>query len=130
MYNKPLILTNDDMAEGVYAASGDPASAGSDFSYTLIVRESSIGEYYSRVSYGLTLTNNGSEAVPSITVTLSVTGDQVSGVFIDASAPSGSVSWNGSTAAFTFDNWGAGFQPGGSGEVGVAVSGKGQIGLA
>ena len=23
MYNKPVILTNDDMAEGVYAASGD-----------------------------------------------------------------------------------------------------------
>ncbi len=27
MYNKPLILTNDDMAEGVYAASGGSRSA-------------------------------------------------------------------------------------------------------
>jgi hypothetical protein len=71
-YEKPMILANEELAEGVYAASGDTAvSTGSaNVSYSLKDRAAWDGNR----QYDIYLTNNSSETVHNASVTVSVNG--------------------------------------------------------
>ena len=120
MYNKPLILTNDDMAEGVYAASGNPASSGS--SYSLSLRNAD--DWNGVKDYDITFINNTSNAMSSITVTVKVNGTvtsiggNVTGVI------------NGTTADVTFNNYGNGIEANGTyGNIWMKVTGTGDFSL-
>ena len=93
IYTKPVLLRNEDMAEGVYAASGDPVSQLS--SYDLQLKSSWEGNK----NYDISFTNNSSEKVDSITVTLKLIGN-VTGIDGNVTAVI-----NGNTATVSFDNY-------------------------
>ena len=96
-YERPLVLNTCDLAEGVYAASGQ-SSDNSPTSYTLDL----IGQWDGNKIYQINFTNNTDEKVNSVTVILNVTGN-VTGI---GGNVSGSVSGNRATVTFT--NYGNG----------------------
>ncbi len=70
-YESPMILLNEELAEGVYAASG--ASTGGGISYSVSLIEA--GNQYNKVNkYNVAVTNNGSEKSGNWSVTLQATG--------------------------------------------------------
>ena len=93
IYTKPLLLRNEDMAEGVYAASGNPVSQL--YSYALHLE----GGWEGNKNYTISFTNNSSEKVDSITVTLKLIGN-VTGIDGNVTAVI-----NGNTATVSFDNF-------------------------
>lgn len=125
-YQKPLVMMNDDLAEGVYAASGtvedgtQGAGTGPAASYTL----QQTNAWDGNKQYDITFTNKKNEQVPSVTVTLKVKGSVTS---IGGNV-SGSV--NGSTATITFNNYGNGIEANATvGPIYMAVTGTGDFSL-
>ena len=115
---KPMMLVNDDLSEGVYAASGTPAAA--EVTYTL--KESATWE--GNKNYDISFTNHTNKKIDSVTVTLKVHGNVKS---IDG-VVSGSV--NGSTATITFNNYGNGIEANSTvGPVYMHVAGVGVFSL-
>ena len=117
-YQKPLVLSNEDLAEGIYAASGTPAASAT---YTLTQTNAWDGNK----QYNITFTNNSNQQLDSITVTVNVSGN-VTGI-------SGNVSGviNGNTADITFNNYGNGIEAGATiGPVYMAVTGTGEFSLS
>lgn len=77
-YEKPVVLPNEDLAEGVYAASGAVDSsgagvAGSSASVTNVRLTSSGNAYYKVNTYEVTIKNNGREDLAGWTASVSVT---------------------------------------------------------
>lgn len=59
-YEKPVILANEDMAEGVYAASGAQIAGGSDsVSVSGVSMESEGNQYYKVNTYNVKIRNSG-----------------------------------------------------------------------
>ncbi len=78
-YESPKILVNEELAEGVYAASGTTASEGISYSISLTEQ----GSQYNKVNkYNVAVTNNGSERLTDWSVTLHVTAGTISGAQI------------------------------------------------
>lgn len=137
MYQKPFVLKLEDLAEGIYAMSGDVyeeqldefvsenASAPSQNSESSAGYELTPSETWDgNRKYDMKFTNNSSEKVDSITVTVScygtVTsiGGNVSGVV------------NGDTAEITFNNYGNGINANETvGPTYVLVTGVGEFGI-
>lgn len=121
-YEKPVVLANEDVAEGVYAASGAvvpeasaPAEIGGgsgSASVTGVELTSAGNEYYKVNTYNVTITNNGNEDKADWSVTVSVTSGTASGAQIYNSWLA-SASLNGSTITIT---------PGGGGAIGAGQS--------
>lgn len=122
-YQKPFVMMNDDLAEGVYAASGEASGASSETpvaSYSLSLTNSWDGNK----QYSITITNNTDETLSTISVNLKVNGN-VTGI-------SGNVSGtiNGSTATVTFNNYGNGIAPNATySGLYMAVTGTGDFSL-
>lgn len=112
-YEKPVILANEELAEGVYAASG----AGS-VSVSSVVLTASGNEWYPVNTYTVTVTNMGSEGTADWSVSIPV----VSGTVKEVGTYSGwfaKVSYNGSSIVIT--PYGGEFAGGSSTEVQITV---------
>lgn len=77
-YEKPIVLTNEDLAEGVYAASGAVSgggvAGGSGTVAVSSVETDSVGNQWYKVNvYKVTITNFGSESSADWSVSISVT---------------------------------------------------------
>lgn len=126
-YEKPVILGNDMLAEGVYTASGDTAdnteqtggSTSQAGSYTL----TQTNAWEGNKQYNITLTNKSDKPVDSVSVTVAVKGNVTS---IGGNV-SGTV--NGSTAAISSNNYGNGFKANESVKFYMAVTGTGDFSL-
>lgn len=120
IYEKPIVLLQNDLAEGVYAASGAPVTSDSGATYTLAQTNAWDGNK----QYNITFTNHSSEKVDSVTVMLNVHGNVTS---IGGNV-SGAV--NGNTAVVTFSNYGNGIEGGATvGPIYMAVTGTGDFSL-
>lgn len=73
-YERPVVLANEELAEGVYAASGSFAGAGSGAAFVSDVELVSAGnEYYKVNTYKVTISNSGSQDLTEWSVSVSVT---------------------------------------------------------
>ena len=137
MYQKPVIIKLKDLAEGIYAFSGDVyeeqlqefvadeptsdvQSSGGSISYSVELA----GAWDGNKNYDLTITNNTEETITSATITVHLIGTVNS---IDGNV---SASINGDTAEITFNNGGNWFQLGPNSSVGpiyVHVTGSGEF---
>lgn len=73
-YEKPVVLANDDVAEGVYAASGAQIAGGSgSVSVSSVSLGSEGNQYYKVNTYNVTIRNNGQEDAADWSVNVSVT---------------------------------------------------------
>lgn len=117
-YEKPVVLANEDVAEGVYAASGavvpeaEVVGGGGSASVTGVELASAGNEYYKVNTYKVTIANSGNEELKDWTASVSVT----SGTATAAQIYNGwlaSASLNGSTITIT---------PGGGGAIGAGQS--------
>lgn len=73
-YERPVVLANEELAEGVYAASGSFAGAGSGAAFVSGVELVSAGnEYYKVNTYKVTISNSGSQDLTEWSVSVSVT---------------------------------------------------------
>lgn len=118
-YEKPIVMLNSDLAEGVYTASG--ATGGSY----------NIGEAYSGngvKEYSLSITNTSGEWVDSISVTVPLYGDvtAIHGTKVDIVC----VNNGNGTATVSFNNHGNGISPHETiGSIPVRVEGTGDFGI-
>lgn len=72
IYEKPIVLANEELSEGVYAASGAQAATG-PVSISEI-REKSLGNQWNKVNqYWVKVSNSGNEVAKGWSVTISVT---------------------------------------------------------
>lgn len=116
-YEKPVVLANEDVAEGVYAASGAvvsiPTEAGGGSVSVSGVELSAAGNQWNKVNtYNVTIANNGNEDKADWSVTVSVTSGTATGAQI-YNGWLASASQNGSTITIT---------PGGGGAIGAGQS--------
>lgn len=123
-YLKPLVVVNDELAEGVYAASGNVTEPNQPTTGSVSVTGVSIaseGNQWNKVNtYKVTIANSTSEDKADWTVAISV----ISGTATDAKINNGwlaSAYLNGSTITITPGGGGA-IPAGGSIEVEVVVS--------
>lgn len=114
LYNKPVVLLNEELSEGVYAASGNPGGGASSGGATVTVTPGNTwgnpGNYTSQ--FKVTVTNTGTEKIANLEVKLYVTG-----TIIEFRPYNGSLiaSLNGNTITIVSDQWGNGnAAPGGS----------------
>lgn len=102
-YEKPLVMVNNDLAEGVYAASGGGQISGptANGTYYLKKQESWSGN----TKYNVDITNTSSEKVDAVTIVIGLQGtiDQVGGNISNPII-------GGNTLTVTFDNYGHGFE--------------------
>ena len=122
-YQKPLVLRLGDLAEGVYAGSGDEvvqdAENQSSVSYSLSVT----GAWENNINYNITLTNNSDEKVDNVSVKLKVNGT----VTTIEGGVSGTIS--GNTATVTCNNYGNGIGPNATVVCYMHVEGVGEFSL-
>lgn len=122
-YQKPLVLRLGDLAEGVYAGSGDEvvqdAENQSSVSYSLSVAAA----WENNINYDITLTNNSDEKVDNVSVKLKVNGTVTK---IDGGV-SGTIS--GNTATVTYNNYGNGIGPNATVVCYMHVEGVGEFSL-
>lgn len=126
-YSRPMTVVVDDVAEGVYLASGTAQSTGSGedsakeaASYTL----KQTNAWDGNKQYDINFTNNLDKKVDSVTVELKVKGKVTS---IGGNV-TGTI--NGSTAKVTFNNYGNGIEAKAStGNIYMAVTGEGDFSL-
>lgn len=127
-YEKPVILENDMLAEGVYTASGDVADntdqSGSSSSQSGNYTLKQTNAWDGNKQYDITLTNNSDKFVDSVSVTVAVKGNVTS---IGGNV-SGTI--NGSTATITSNNYGNGFKANESVTFYMAITGSGDFSLS
>lgn len=99
-YTKPMILVNDDLAEGVYAASGDVIES-SGFSYSDLQL---LEQWDGNKKYGISFHNDTDKKVDKVAVTLKANGAVT---FVGGNV-TGSVS--GSTVTIVCNNYGNGIE--------------------
>ena len=125
MYQKPVVLLNEELAEGVYAASGAVDAGGSTTGGAGGARVSKIeltsagNEYYKVNGYTVTISNDGSEELTDWSVTLTVIGTATSLTNYDSQ--NFKVTLDGNTITITPIQYGS-IAPGGTKSVGFAVS--------
>lgn len=83
-YEKPMVLSNEDVAEGVYAASGavdssEAGTAGGAASVSKVELTQPGNEYYRVNTYDITIKNNGSEDLTGWSASVSVTSGTATG---------------------------------------------------
>lgn len=135
MYRKPELIQFDDLAEGIYAFSGDvyeeqleefvaeetapsaePTAGGA--SYSLVLTNAWDGNK----QYDIIFTNESSEQVDAVSVTVSCVGT------VTSIGGNVSAALNGDTAEITFNNYGNGIPANSSTEpVYVLVTGDGDF---
>lgn len=98
-YEKPLVMVNNDLAEGVYAASG--AGAVGNGAYSL----KEVAAWSQNKQYDVDFTNTSSEEVDSVTVVMTIHGDVYS---ITGNI---SATITGNTVTVTYNNHGNGLKP-------------------
>lgn len=84
-YEKPIVLSNEDIAEGIYAASGavdssGAGASGSAASVSKVTLSSSGNEYYKVNTYEVTVKNSGSEDLAGWAASVTVTSGTVTAV--------------------------------------------------
>ena len=120
-YKKPVVLMNEELAEGVYAASGAVGGGESEPGGARVsgVRLTQEGNAYYKVNqYEVTISNDGNEELTSWSVTLTVIGTATSVTNYDSNF---NVSLSGNTITITPGQWGQ-IPAGGSKSVEFAVS--------
>ena len=75
LYKKPVVLLNEELAEGVYAASGavDESAGSSGVSVAGVSLTNEGNEYYKVSTYTVTIKNSGSQPATDWSVSVSVT---------------------------------------------------------
>lgn len=85
-YEKPIVLANDELAEGIYAASGavneGSSSSGTDAVSVSKVTLASEGNWDGVRTYNVTITNSGSENLTEWSASISVTSGTATNVTI------------------------------------------------
>ena len=121
-YRKPLLFRVGDLAEGVYAASGDVAAQEVGGSASYVLKQTNAWD--GNKQYDITFTNHLDHKVDSVTVEakakghVSSIGGNVSGVV------------EGDKARITFNNYGIGIEAGDTvGPIYMAVTGEGDFSL-
>lgn len=76
-YERPVVLVNEELAEGIYTASGDSGSvdtgATKDSISVSSVKEKSVGDQWNKTNtYGVTIKNSGSAESKDWSVTITV----------------------------------------------------------
>lgn len=82
-YERPVVLANEDLAEGVYAASGAVADSGSGSASVSVsnVEETSTGNQWYKVNvYTVTVGNSGGETAENWSASVSITAGTVDSV--------------------------------------------------
>lgn len=118
-YEKPLVVANEEVAEGVYAASGagasgsaDAAAGGGSVSVSG-VKLVTAGNVWNKVStYGVTIQNGGNEELKDWAATVSVTSGTATSAQV-YNTWQASASLSGNTITIT---------PGGGGTIGAGQS--------
>lgn len=124
-YEKPAIIVNNELSEGIYAASGAVSDSsadqttGSSASYTL----EQTGAWDGNKNYNITLTNNSDKHVKELSVTVTVNGT------VNSIGGNVSGTVNGTSAVITCDNYKQGFGANASGTFYMSVSGSGDFSL-
>lgn len=126
-YKKPMAVIVDDVAEGIYLASGSAqnSASGSDggnsgITYTL----EQTNAWDGNKQYNITFINNTDKKVDSATVILKVKGK------VNSISGNVTATLDGSRAVVSFNNWGNGIDANAStGSVYMAVTGEGDFGL-
>ena len=120
LYKKPVVLLNEELSEGVYAASGDVggSAAGSGGVKASVKLTSQGNEYYKVNGYEVTISNDGNEPATDWSVTLHVTGTATGLTSYDSNF---SISLDGDTITITPVQW-ADIPAGGSKSVSFALS--------
>ena len=124
-YEKPVVLVNEELAEGIYTASGDNESVNTGVTKNAIsvdsVREKTVGnEWYKTNTYGVTIKNSGSTESKDWSVTVTVRQGTATGAQVyDGNTASASLS--GNTITITPGSGGA-IAAGSSIEVEVVVN--------
>ena len=122
---KPVVLVNEELAEGIYTASGDNESVNTGVTKNAIsvdsVREKTVGnEWYKTNTYGVTIKNSGSTESKDWSVTVTVSQGTATGAQVyDGNTASASLS--GNTITITPGSGGA-IAAGSSIEVEVVVN--------
>lgn len=126
-YEKPIILLNEELSEGVYAASGavspsgpsgpsGPSASGGGVSATVNV--SNNDTWNKVIDFTVTIQNNGSETATDWSVSLHVTGTPISLTNYDSNYKA---TLSGNTITITPVQWGD-ISVGGSKTVGLKLS--------
>lgn len=121
LYVKPIVLVNEELAEGIYAASGNPAqseqpAASKGVSASVEVTNN---DTWNKVIYlNVTITNNGSEVAKDWSVALNVTGTATNLTSYDSNYR---ITLSGNTITIVPVQWGD-IPAGGSKTVGFNVS--------
>lgn len=116
-YEKPLVLANEEVAEGVYAASGAVApgetEAGSSSVSVTGVELASAGDQWNKTNtYKVTIANNKNEELKDWSASISVTSGTATGAQV-YNGWQASASLSGNTITIT---------PGGGGAIGAGGS--------
>ncbi len=119
-YEKPLVLANEEVAEGVYAASGAVAPGGTGTTEigggSASVKEVKVvseGNQWNKVNtYNVTIENSGNEELKDWTVSISVASGTATGAQV-YNGWQASASLSGNTITIT---------PGGGGAIGAGES--------
>lgn len=75
-YERPVVLANEDLAEGVYAASGAVSGSGS-VGVSSVELTGAGSEWYPVNTYAVTVLNSGSEAAAEWSVSVSIVSGKV-----------------------------------------------------
>jgi hypothetical protein len=102
-YTKPMILTNEELAEGIYAASGDAVAGTAGVTYDLGALNAWDG---TKVYNNISITNTSEQKVDSLTITLTIHGT-VTSVISNGSLD---VTVSGNKIIASTNNWGRGFE--------------------
>lgn len=114
-YEKPSVVINDEMTEGVYAASGavdDPGSV-----HVSAIDVVSKGSQYNKVNvYKIKITNSTNEEATDWSVTIDAAGD------LECAGVTGATIYNGWLASTTLNNGIIKITPGGGGAIAAGES--------
>ena len=112
-YEKPMILVNEELAEGVYAASGALGGADTASASVSDVKLTQEGNQYNKVNtYTVTITNSGNEELTNWSVSITV----ASGTATNATV------YNGWLAAASLSGNKITITPGGGGTISAGSS--------
>lgn len=118
-YTKPVVLMNDDLGEGVYAASG---STSETVDYSLRVNSEG-NQYYNWNGYNITFTNNTGKTLSTFSVRLT-SNKNISSVRVDNGLVTGRIA-TPTTLELTYkatEDW-AKLAPGSKFDLSFAVQG-------
>lgn len=123
-YEKPVVIVNEELAEGIYTASGDSDNVDAGVANNAIsvgsVKEKTVGDQWNKTNtYGVTIKNSGNTESKDWSVTVTVSQGTATGAQV-YNGWQASASLSGNTITITSGGGGA-IAAGGSIEVEVVV---------